>query len=398
MKKLTFFFFIFLFYSLSVYAQFPQFPKIGQPKPTPTPKVSTNPNNNSTNNNSNSNNNSSTDLQQKPMANETPVFLKTTLDVRCDMENRYWKLPNESNYTSWIPQVKFKVFYKSNVQLRYLAEYFTPDGKSWFSETLNQSSSNFDYQTVEISSSRGGSDRFVNKSTIAVGTYGVKITNTRDNSVVFEGKFKVGKYKYGPNIPMFKNQYSFYVEQDWNLPIGYVWLDWATTGTASALPKVSVWIKDDIRAGDLEARLFYNGQELATTDDMGEVRDTDYRYPNVYEDKALAYWKLWDFAWYKFRYLSSLQARKNFPIAKFLNDMDGEYTVKILYKAQQIREVKFSVSGGNLVDNGIAKQNNFTENKIIVPVKIMNTTEKWNANAWKTDAFYANPLTGFSLQ
>ncbi len=401
MKKAGLITSILLFATFAAFGQFPKIPKIG-PKATPTP---TNPTNNQGSNTSNPvstpNNNpsNSTDgVATKPQATDTPVFLKTSLDVRCDLENRYWKLPNESNYTSWIPQVKFKVFYKGNTKLRFLAEYFTPDGKPWFSETLEQSSADFSAQTVEISSSRGGSDRFTNKSTIVTGTYGVKITDTRDNSVLFQGKFKVNKYKYGPNIPMFKNQYSFYVEQDWNLPIGYVWLDWSGNGSNSPLPKVSVWIKDDIRAGDLEGRLFYNGQQVATTDDMGEVSDKDYRYPNIIEDKALAYWKRWDFAWYKVRYASSALSRKTFPQAKFINDMDGDYTVKIFYKAQQIREVNFKVSGGNLADNGIAKQNNFADYKIIVPVKILATTEKWNATAWKTDAFYGNPLNSFNLQ
>lgn len=36
--------------------------------------------------------------------------------------------------------------------------------------------------------------------------------------------------------------------------------------------------------------------------------------------------------------------------------------------------------------------------RIILPVKVMGTDEKWNATAWKTDAFYGNLLTGFVLQ
>lgn len=36
--------------------------------------------------------------------------------------------------------------------------------------------------------------------------------------------------------------------------------------------------------------------------------------------------------------------------------------------------------------------------RIVLPEKVTDTTEKWNATAWKTDAFYGNPLTGFSIQ
>lgn len=77
--------------------------------------------------------------------------------------------------------------------------------------------------------------------------------------------------------------------------------------------------------------------------------------------------------------------------------MPGEYTLKVLYQGVQVREAKFSIANGNFVDNGIGKQNNFNDHKIIIPVKVMGTIEKWNTASWKTDAFYGNPLTGFSL-
>ncbi len=375
-------------------------PKIGQPKPTPSPTSP--PVNNPTTsatpkmpNKTGQMQGSSGDFPARLMATDTPVFQKSTLDVRVDMENRYWKLPNESNYTSWIPQVKFNVFYKGNVVLRYKAEYFTPDGKPWFSEPIEQLSSNLDNQTVQIGSGRG-SNRFDKISTITIGTYGVKITNMRDDSVVFEGKFKVNKYKYGPQIPMFKNQAAFYVEQDWNLPIGSVWLNYKSN-LDSALPTVSMWIKGDIRAGDLEARLFHNGLQIMTTDDMGEVNTTQDRHPNIIENKELAYWKEWSFGWYKFMAVSP-KAKQNYPKASLLSDMPGEYTVKVYFKGEQIRETKFSVANGNFADNGIGKQNNFAENKIFIPVKVMGTLDKWNTTQWKTDAFYGNPLSGFSLQ
>lgn len=413
----SFIFLIILTASFSAFGQINiRIPKVGQPKstPTPAPKPNTSTNNTSTdtgkatkteapitnNGASNSSGNpsvSSDNLKSKPEASDNPVLLKTTLDVRADLQNRYWKVPTESNYTSWIPQVRFKVFYKGDIRLRYSAEYFTPDGKSWFSETLEPDMVDQNNQTVEIKSTRVG-DKFTNRSTNAVGTYGVKITNTRDNSVVFQGKFKINKYKYGPNIPMFKNQFCFYVEQDWNIPIGYVWLKWTGSGGASPLPTVSMWFKDDIRSSDLEARLFYNGQQIATTDDKGESESTEYRIPNVQENKELTYFRLWNFAWYKVRYAHADHARKSFREAKFINDMDGEYVVKVLFQGQQVREVKFSVSGGNIADNGIAKQNNFAEHKVIVPVKVMGTNEKWNPASWKTDAFYGNPLNGFNAQ
>ena len=33
----------------------------------------------------------------------------------------------------------------------------------------------------------------------------------------------------------------------------------------------------------------------------------------------------------------------------------------------------------------------------IIPVKVLGNLDKWNPASWKTDAFYRNPLTGFSV-
>lgn len=379
------------FSAISVSGQIFKLPQLG-PKPTPKP-VSTPTMGGPVQTPNNSGNNSGPSNAQPPTATENPVLLKTTLDIRCDTENRYWKMPTESNYTSWIPQLKFKVRYAGATKLRLMAEYFTPDGKPWFSETLGTNMSNATEKTVDINSERG-SGRFENKSTIATGLFGVKITDSRDGSVLFQGKFKVGKFKYGPNIPMFKNQNDFFVDQDWNLPIGYVWLNWKDRNAPA--PTVSMWIKGEMRLDDLEARLFYNGEQIATTDDMGAAESVQQRYPNSLENKETHRWELFNFEWYKYKYAANTQGRNMFRQARFMNDSDGSYTVKVFHKGVQIREASFSVAGGMIADNSIASSNNFTDGKTIIPVKIMGDKDKWSSATWKSDAFYANPLSGFT--
>ena len=57
----------------------------------------------------------------------------------------------------------------------------------------------------------------------------------------------------------------------------------------------------------------------------------------------------------------------------------GQYVVKVYYNGEQVRETKFSIgNNGTYADNGIAKQNNLTTNKIICR-KVMGTLDKWNA-------------------
>ncbi|MBX7055394.1 MAG: hypothetical protein K1X36_10590 [Pyrinomonadaceae bacterium] len=367
-------------------------PKVGQPKPTPSPSAGP-PANPATNAGSTMPIDNSGSVQP-PAAGDTPVLLKTTLDIRCDTEARYWKMPSESNYTSWIPMVKFKVLYAGAAKLRLIAEYTTPDGKPWFSETLKPNTSNAAEKTTEIITDRV-SGRFEGKSTTATGLFGVKITDSRDGSVLFQGKFKVGKFKYGPAIPMFKNQYDFFVDQDWNLPFGYVWLDWGRDRNAPP-PTVSVWIKGETRLDDLEARLFLNGQQILTTDEMGAATSAQSRYPNSLENKDTHRWELFNFEWYKFKYAATPQGRKMFPQARFVNESDGAYQVKIYHKGKQIRELSFNISGGKFAENGVAAANGFADGKVIVPVRVMGDKDKWSPATWKADAFYGNPVNGFT--
>ncbi len=386
MKRLSTAISIVLVLTSAAAAQIIKLPKLGpkaSPSPASTPTIGTNkgpilPTNNGS--------------AQPPQATDKPALLKTSLDIRCDTEARYWKMPGESNYTSWIPQVRFKVLYAGTVKLRLNAEYFTPDGKPWFTETLKQDRLDGVAKTVEIITDRV-SGRFEGKSTIATGLFGVKIVDSGDGSVLFQGKFKVGKFKWGPAIPMFKNQHDFFVDQDWNLPIGYAWLNWKDKNAPP--PTVSMWIKGETRLDDLEARLFYNGEQIATTDDMGAAQSVQQRYPNSLENKETHRWELFDFEWYKWKYAATPTGRNMYRQARFMNEMDGQYTVKVFHKGVQIREAAFTVSGGNFSDNGVAANNNFNDGKAIIAVKVMGDKDKWNSATWKADAFYANPLTGF---
>ena len=157
-----------------------------------------------------------------------------------------------------------------------------------------------------------------------------------------------------------------------------------------------MWLKGETRLDDLEARLFYNGSQILTTDDMGAASSKESRYPNSLENKETHRWELFNFEWYKFKYAATPQGRNMFKQARFMNESDGEYTVKVFHKGIQIREASFTVSGGMFADNGVAKNSGFNDTKVFIPVKIMGDKDKWSSTTWKTDAFYGNALKGFT--
>ena len=85
------------------------------------------------------------------------------------------------------------------------------------------------------------------------------------------------------------------------------------------------------------------------------------------------------------------------PGAHAVSEKPGEYEVKVLRKQRLARSLKFAVGpDGNLVNNGFAASIGLPWINF-VPVAILDDQDgPWDKSAWKTDAFYGNPLAGFT--
>jgi hypothetical protein len=323
-------------------------------------------------------------------------LLKDSVNIKVSTQNNYWKTPNEQNHSSWIPLIQFGLFYDESETMRYTIEWLKPDGTVWFSEPTD------DRQT------RYSSEIFDTKSTDAAGTYGFRLFNSKPKETIMQGKFKVGKILLSPNEPRYKNQAIFYVDNDWSLPVGYVGFDASASWDYDPKPTVYMWFKGDLKAEDFEARLFHNNQQVTSTDDGGTIIDgstfAEKRNPDsCFQNTEVCRYTLWGFTWKKFlveSYNWDATAATSYvrqqPDGIYTKDKPGEYTVKIFYKGQQVRETKFTVQpNGWLAANPFASQIPLDRYKTVVPVKVMGTLDKWTPAAWKTDAFYGNPLSGF---
>ncbi|MGH9901657.1 MAG: hypothetical protein ACRD68_07575, partial [Pyrinomonadaceae bacterium] len=288
----------------------------------------------------------------------------------------------------------------------YTAEYFNPDGSLWFSEPLEQGNRAADY-TVLFQTDRTNTYKILEtKSSAGVGTHGIKITNRDTGETLFQGKFKVGKF-----LPPYseKNEFAFFVEHDWLLPLGYVGFHFSDIESGGVPPMVGVWLKGSVEASELEGRLFYKGQQIASTKDpragysTSGVSDAAERMPEMGALSAdLHRWKLWTFQWGNFRWDNGGGGNgynpDNHPGAHYGDKNPGEYAVKIYRNNAQVRELKFTVgSDGRIADKGFARQPHQLHNRVLVPVTVVAGAEKWNPQASKTDAFYGNPLPGFSV-
>jgi hypothetical protein len=380
-------------------------PKKEQPKTkdtTTTSEVKTKTNNTTTTSVVTTKTSDSKLIYPLTMPTNAPVFLKNSVYVEAKVHDEYWKMKGQRNYSSWVPLIRFNQFYNEEKVLNYRVEYFNPDGSAWYGEELESSGRNADRTVLYKSPSPYGNGVLDTKSTNGTGVYSFKITNQDTKEVLFQGKFKVGKFSRAYS-PQEKNKNGFYVEHDWLLPFGTIGFHFSGFEIGGMNPMVDVWLKGDINRDELEGRVFYKGQQIASTKDgangsgANSVNERMGEYAAAFEQDV---WKQWRFQWGDLLFDNNGSFnRENYPKAFYLDKNAGDYTVKIYRGGTQIRELGFSVGAdGKFVVPAYTSQIPMPYHAIVLPVKVVGTAEKMNAAAWKTDAFYGNPLSGFAVQ
>ncbi|MGH9949463.1 MAG: hypothetical protein ACRD6X_20000 [Pyrinomonadaceae bacterium] len=329
----------------------------------------------------------------------TPVLLKNSVYVQATTHNEYWKMLSQRNYSSWVPSLRFSHFFNNEKNLNYMVEYFNPDGSPWYSEKLEQSSRIAGDRTVLFQSPSPWAGILDTKSTAATGVFSFKITDQDSNEVLYKGKFKVGKFSTANGSPD-KNKFQFFVDHDWLMPFGMIGFHHSLDHVGAMPLLVSVWLKGDVSASELEGRIFYKGQQIVSTKDGGGAGDYDERTTDMAAAfSPLSRWKRWEFQWRNFLFDNNgTFNRDNFPNAHYADKNPGDYTVKVYRGGTQIRELSFTIGAdGKYVVPAYTGQLFMPYHRIILPVKIMGT-EKWDSASWKTDSFYGNLLTGFDVK
>lgn len=375
----------------------PKIPKIDKPKPEngKTGNVTGNGNNNVSNNGK-----SGPNLIYGPMRpTGTPQLIKSSIYVQAKTHNEYWKMKGQSNYSSWVPLIRFNQFYNEEKQLNYSVDYFNPDGSAWYSEKLQSSGRNADRTVVYKSESPYGGV-LDTKSTAATGVFSFKIKSDDTGEVIYQGKFKVGKVSTANGRPD-KNKFDFFVDHDWLLPYGTIGFHHAIDQSGAMPLLVSFWINGSPDASDLEGRMFFNGKQIATTVDGGGASAYDERTTDMIAAfSAKDRWQRWQFQWRSVLYDNNGTFNKElFQNAFFMDKNPGAYTVKVFFKGTQIREMSFTVGGdGRFAKPAYADQTFIPYHTILLPAKVAGADPKTSAVSWKTDSFYGNPVAGFAIQ
>jgi hypothetical protein len=160
---------------------------------------------------------------------------------------------------------------------------------------------------------------------------------------------------------------------------------------------VSMWFRGDFNAADkITAHLFYKGQEVSNTADSAKGSSHQEVLNTTYESTPYVWRRR------RFMFTNALLFNKEEPNnhadAFRLDKNPGEYEVKVLRNGKLVRSARFTVGpDGRLADNGVARSNSLGSRRIVIPVQVLGAEDgEWDKTAWKTTAFYGNPLSGFT--
>jgi hypothetical protein len=331
---------------------------------------------------------------------DQPTIAKDSIQITAFTVNVY-----KGNYDvwSWVPRMQFRVNGPIASGSQLYVQYSLPTG-AWVK---------FDCETNNIEKgywwkTECGGRQIEDQSILYTGpvSFVIKMRNELQGSdmTLFNGKMKVSKAHSNEAGPKAANKFVYFVDHDWNLPIGYVYLTPADVH-GWKLPDfhVAFWVRGD--AYKFDPHLFYQGKEVgkqfmdgmevgkAGCEAVIENNTTHYVEDSLPQK---AKWALveCDFPNIKGKNTTDDDTTKNiFTLAA----NPGDYEFKLLWNNKLARSMKFTVQPGGKFDNGIASSNQLGSDRVIVPVQVIGDQDgAWNKTAWQTDAFYGNPLKGFT--
>jgi hypothetical protein len=329
-----------------------------------------------------------------------PTIAKDSVQVTAFTVNVY---KGNYDFWSWLPRTAFRVNGPIPSGGQLYVEFSTPTGP-WVSYDCDtQETQPKFWWKVEC----GGRDIGEEKASTYTGpiSFAIKLRNelAGTNLTLFNGKAKVEKAKDNEFGPKAVNHWVYFINHDWNLPIGYVFV--TPEGNYSDF-HVAFWVRGD--AYKMDPHVFYQGKEVGRISIDGTIAgsagceaEVENNTTHYVEDKVPQKAK-WARVICDFPNIKGFMKEKQSPFPgqvgeiHLLGENPGEYEVKILRNNKLARSLKFTVAAGGSFDNGIATKSNLGSDRVIVPVQIIGDQDGiWDRNAWR-DAFYGNPLVGFA--
>jgi hypothetical protein len=332
---------------------------------------------------------------------DQPTIAKDSVQVTAFTVNQY---KGNWDHWSWLPLTSFRVNGPIPSGGQLYVEFPLPTGP-WVSYDCATEETQVGYWWKV---NCGGRDIGEEKASTYTGpiSFAIKLRNelAGTNVTLFNGKAKVEKAKDNEFGPKSVNHWVYFINHDWNLPIGYVSLNPKDRNYPNL--QVAFWVRGD--SYKLDPHVFYQGKEVGRISIDGTIAgsagcgaEVENNTTHYVEDKLpqKAKWArvICDFP----NVMGSMREKPSkFPgqvgDVHILAENPGEYEVKILRANKLARSLKFTVAPGGSFENGIAKNSKLGSDRVIVPVQIIGDQDGiWDRNAWR-DAFYGNPLVGFT--
>jgi hypothetical protein len=303
----------------------------------------------------------------------------------------------------WSPCIDFIVQGPIADGCKLFCDWFMPDGKPWVRTTFRTSALG-EGDFVRQRTQREGMDKFAITQT---GVFPFKIGFTRpgqEDAILFRGRAKINRIHVGNDLPKFKDQFAYYADQDWKLPLAY--LRWPTTHLSATNDIVPLdvsdlhlvcWFAQSAQAlQGIEAHVYCGDREIVLPElhkpmcnDL-EVFMPDDRERGVYTRLD------WDLVGVVAMEKDPTVVRE--PRQYVLAKHPGEHEIRLIWHGQVVRKVRFTVGpDGKIVDNTSAWKNTLGTSWLPVPVTVSGSADRpWDKQAWKTGAFWGNPLPGFA--
>jgi hypothetical protein len=300
----------------------------------------------------------------------------------------------KGNVLRWWPKVSFRVNGPIAAGSQLHVEVFPPaGGKPWKAFDCNTGAVEAGswWKVEDCGKGESEEDKGVFYTGLIQFKIGIRNEVLGTDVNLFTGKAKVGKTT--PPYPTDAGSFLYYADYDWHIPIGVVYLA-PGHGVPDSFPPVlyaEVWLRGkDPNPNSLH--VFYQGKEVAkekgcTSDTYG----TDDSRTKTNWSKVTCEFR------YVYRNRPNEQDMSADAPVQDLSKNPGEYEIKMLYKGELARSMKFTVAAEGSLDNGSATANKMGDNITLVPVKVIGAQDGvWDRLAWKTGAFFGNPLTGFT--
>jgi hypothetical protein len=292
---------------------------------------------------------------------------------------------------SWTPAIMFN--YEGAVPngSQFYAVVSLPNGSPWVEADCEWDASKNYYQC-------GGPKVPEEKGIVATGLFpfAIKLRNELRgiDQTLFTGKVKIDKAPGDSGTPAERAKQSyFFPAHDWLMPVGYVY-----HSPQENFLYTSFWVRGS--SGRVNPHVFYRGQRVApaaepSCRDRAEVGDAYIRSVN-----PAPVWRLVECQLYV--PFTDKGGRYNTP-PHYLTANPGEYEIKVLHNDELARSIKFTVGADGQLGGGVPVLYSLRwadgdrQPGVVVPVAILDKQDgPWDRNAWKTEAFYGNPLNGFA--